>query len=586
MNKPTPRHAARTESPSEFSAAPTSAPGPLLALLVGLVHAGLLLLAFPPVSWWWMSLIAAAPLVWLASLAATRGLRRPRLSFLALMLGTIPAWAIQNAWMIDVTALGYPVLCLVLALFPAIYVSMLRRAVRWMPLAIAAPVLWIGVEFFRGDLFFDGYSWFLLAQPLIDAPWLAAGGAWIGLYGVSGLCAGGATALVLIVQRRNKAGIATLAAVGGFVGLAAGLAPPSAGTSEFVAGIVQCNVPQNNKLAWKPDQQVEDFKSLAELSRRAAGNDVDVVVWPETMKPGMTLDAESLAAERSAQLIYKLANGERMATTEFADATIELSRELAPPMLIGEDAFDRFRVERNDQGIDIKYDHRYNSVFLARAGEISPVRYDKVRRTPFGEVMPYISAWPWLEKKLLDLAARGMSLDLFAGKSLTIFDLPIKSSKSRVARAVTPICFEVTEASLCRRMIAGENARRADLFVNVTNDGWFGQSRLGRIEHLQLSRWRCLENATPMVRAANTGLSAAIDAAGAIIQVGVDSEAWAINKPGVLTARVRLPEPDAPPTPYARGGWILPWICLAASLGMTLTGWKVRRRASLGRSSS
>ncbi|MCC6227856.1 MAG: apolipoprotein N-acyltransferase [Phycisphaerales bacterium] len=585
MKSPAPRDVVHVESPTP-SSADLAAPGPLYALLIGLVHAGLLLLAFPPVSWWWMSLIAAAPLVWLASLAATRGQRRPTLSFLALMLGTIPAWAFQNSWMIDVTALGYPVLCLVLALFPAIYVSILGRAAKWMPLAVAAPMIWVGVEFFRGDLFFDGYSWFLLAQPVIDAPWLAAAGAWIGLYGVSGLCAGVATAIVLITRRRIKAGIVTLAAVGVFVGVAAGGARPGVGTSEFVAGVVQCNVPQNNKLAWKPDQQVEDFKSLADLSRRAAGNDVDVVVWPETMKPGMTLDAESLGAERSAQLIYKLANGERMASTEFADATIELSRELAPPMLIGEDAFDRFRVENDGKGIDIKYDHRYNSVFLVRAGEVSPVRYDKVRRTPFGEVMPYISAWPWLEKKLLDLAARGMSLDLSAGTSLSVFDLPMKSSQSRVARAVTPICFEVTEASLCRRMIAGEGGRRADVFVNVTNDGWFGGSRVGRVEHLQLSRWRCLENATPMVRAANTGLSAAIDASGAIIQVGVDGEAWGINKPGVLTARVRLPEPDAPATPYARGGWLLPWICLAAGLAMTLMGWKVGRRASLGRSCS
>ncbi|MBL8762141.1 MAG: apolipoprotein N-acyltransferase [Phycisphaerae bacterium] len=530
--------------------------------------------------------MAATPLVWLAWLAATRGLRRPNLSFLALMLGTIPAWALQNAWMMDVTPPGYPLLCVILSLFPAIYVSMLRRAVKWTPLALAAPVLWIGVEFFRGDLFFDGYSWFLLAQPLIDAPWLAAGGAWIGLYGVSGLCACVATAIVLFIQRRTKAAIVTLGAIVVLIALAAGLAPPGAGTSEFVAGVVQCNVPQNNKLAWKPDQQVEDFKSLAELSRRAAGNDVDVVVWPETMKPGLTLDADSLAAERSAQLTYKLANGERMATTEFADATIALSRELPPPMLIGEDAFDRFRVEHDAAGIDIKYDHRYNSVFLARAGEVSAARYDKVRRTPFGEVMPYISAWPWLEKKLLDLAARGMSLDLSAGKSLTVFDLPIRSSSARVARAVTPICFEVTEASLCRRMIAGENARRADVFVNLTNDGWFGRSRVGRIEHLQLARWRCLENATPMVRAANTGLSAAIDAAGQIISVGVDGEAWAIDAPGVLTARVRLPEPGAPPTPYARGGWLVPWICLVAGLAMTLMGWKVGRHAPPDRSSS
>ncbi|MFO0834608.1 MAG: apolipoprotein N-acyltransferase [Phycisphaerales bacterium] len=585
MSTPAPRDVARPDA-SAPPAHARPAPGPWHALLVGLAHAGLLLLAFPPVSWWWMSLLAAAPLVWLALHGARGGVRRPKLSFLALMLGTLPAWAMQNSWMIDVTALGYPVLCLILALFPALYVSMLRSASRWIPIAIAAPVLWVAIEFFRGDLFFDGYSWFLLAQPVIDAPWLAAGGAWIGLYGISGLCAGVATSVVLFTHRRTRAGVALLLSISAFVGLAASLAPPGAGASEFVAGIVQCNVPQNNKLAWKPDQQVEDFKSLADLSRAAAKNDVDVIVWPETMKPGMTLDAESLAAERSAQLIYKLANGERMASTEFADATLSLSRELPPPMLVGEDAFDRFRVEHNDKGIDIKYDHRYNSVFLLRAGNVSPVRYDKVRRTPFGEVMPYISAWPWLEKNLLDVAARGMSLDLSAGKSLTVFDLPIRSSQSRVARAVTPICFEVTEASLCRRLVAGDHGRRADVFVNVTNDGWFGQSKLGRLEHLQLSRWRCLENATPMVRAANTGLSAAIDASGAIVQAGVDGQAWAINTPGVLTARVRLPEPDAPPTAYARGGWLLPWICLAAGLGMTVMGWKVGRRASLGRSSS
>lgn len=581
MKKPAPGDATRAGATDG-----TRAPGPAASLMVGAVHAGLLLLAFPPVSWWWASLIAGAPLIWLASWGAAAGVRRPALSFLCLVLGTIPAWALQNAWMINVTALGYPVLCLVLALFPAVYVAMVRRAVRWMPLAIAAPLLWVGVEFFRGDLFFDGYSWFLLAQPVIDAPWMAAAGAWIGLYGVSGLCAGVAAAMVLLAQRRVRSGIMSLLAIGVFVALAAGLASPGAGTSEFVAGVVQSNVPQNNKLSWTPDQQVDDFGSLAGLSRRAAGSEVDVLVWPETMKPGMTLDAESLAAERDAHLVYTLRSGERLATTEFADATLALSRELAVPMLIGEDAFDRFRVEHGAAGIEIRYDHRYNSVFLVRGGEVQPSRYDKVRRTPFGEVMPYISAWPWLEKNLLDLAARGMRLDLSAGRSLTVFELPMRSSKSRTARAVTPICFEVTEASLCRRMIAGENGRRADVFVNVTNDGWFGESRVGRIEHLQLSRWRCLENATPMVRAANTGLSAAIDASGAIIEVGVDGHPWAINTPGVLTARVRLSEPEATLTPYARGGWLLPWACLSAGLAATLIGWKVWRRESLGRSST
>lgn len=556
--------------------------GPYGALVVGLCHAGLLLLSFPPVSWWWMSLVAASPLVWLA----TRETRRPKVSFLMLMVGTLPAWALQNAWMVDVTPPGYPLLCVILSLFPAVYVSALRRASAWAPLAVAAPVLWVAVEFFRGDLFFDGYSWFLLAQPLVDGPRMAAAGAWIGLYGVSGLCAGFATAVVLVIQGRRLVAIGTLGVIAALLALAAGMATPGSGGAEFSAGLVQSNVPQSNKLGWKPDQQVEDFKSLVSLSRKAADAGVDVIVWPETMKPGMTLDPESLATEREARLVFTLKSGERIASTEFADATLDLSRELMPPMMVGEDAFDRFRVEHDQTGIDIKYDHRYNSVFLLRAGVVTPTRYDKVRRTPFGETMPYISAWPWLEQKLLDLAARGMSLDLAAGHELTVFDLAIKASNARIARAVTPICFEVTEASLCRRMIAGDRGRRADVFINVTNDGWFGSSRVGRIEHLQLARWRCLENATPMVRSANTGLSAAIDASGAIIAAGTDDALWAVNQAGVLTAHVRLPEPDAPLTPYARGGWLFSWVCLGSCLVMTTVGWKVRRSASDRRSTT
>ena len=69
--------------------------------------------------------------------------------------------------------------------------------------------------------------------------------------------------------------------------------------------------------------------------------------------------------------------------------------------------------------------------------------------------MPYISAWPWLQEKLLSLGAEGMSFDLAVGSTDRIgafeFGHTISASKrTQMVRVVTPICFEITESSLCR----------------------------------------------------------------------------------------------------------------------------------------
>src|SRR5690606_11264799 len=154
---------------------------------------------------------------------------------------------------------------------------------------------------------------------------------------------------------------------------------------------------------------------------------------------------------------------------------------------------------------------RYDSALLfSPGGEEAPPRYDKLHLTPFGEIMPYVHRWPEVQNWLLSLAAQGMRFDMTPGrapKRLTVSlseGGPLKS-----IQIATPICFESTMPGVCRRLVwAGEG--RADVLVNLTNDGWFGDMEGGREQHLQIGRFRAIENRVPMVRSANTGISAAI----------------------------------------------------------------------------
>ena len=131
----------------------------------------------------------------------------------------------------------------------------------------------------------------------------------------------------------------------------------------------------------------------------------------------------------------------------------------------------------------------------------------------------------------------------------------------------TPICFEATAADVCRMLVFGNGRRRADLLVNVTNDGWFGDFDPGRWQHLQLARWRCVELATPMVRAANTGVSCVIDARGRVLRKRVDGSFGTVRVEGVMTADVPLCS-DLPLT--ARIGDAPGWVIFAAGTALVL----------------
>jgi apolipoprotein N-acyltransferase len=171
----------------------------------------------------------------------------------------------------------------------------------------------------------------------------------------------------------------------------------------------------------------------------------------------------------------------------------------------------------------------YNSIYaIDHDGSILGI-YDKLHLVPFGEYLPFQDFLESLGLQQLT-KLRGGYLPGTARKPMTV---------PRAPPFLPLICYEI--------VFPGEavpRGERAGWMVNLTNDGWFGQSS-GPYQHLQQARLRAIEQGLPLVRAANTGISAVIDPVGRIVRMlGLGTE-------GVLDSG--LPRP-LEPTIYARFG--------------------------------
>jgi apolipoprotein N-acyltransferase len=516
--------------------------------------------AFPPIDLWPLAFLAPVPLMW-------AGLRlRGRWMPLLVGLGLLPLWLYEQQWVIDISALGYAPMAVTLALFYVLFVWATARAARrlrnpW-ALALALPVLWTGAEVFRGEVTFTGYPWFLIAHPLIAIPALAAPASVLGTYFVSFLVAAAAAAgaLLILDARRRWGGALVLGAIAaaGWLGSPLILRRGPAGAPVTVA-VVQTNLPQSNKIQWPVEDRIASFNRFAALTDRAARARPDLIVWPETMFPGDVLDPWVQDKLRQLADAGKL-EPESVSLLPMYGELLALQRRAGSPMLVGALGMDRDAGEGERAA-------QHNSVFLITGGRVADIRYDKLHLTPFGEVMPYIRYWPWLQKQMLALAAGGMSFDLAPGVAPNVFHLP--SQPGTVI--ATPICFEGTSASVCRRLTRAAGPRPM-VIINLTNDGWFGNFDPGRWQHLQAARWRAVEFGVPLVRAANTGVSAAIDARGRLLAAGTDDGALA-RRDGVLSARVA---PTRSSTIFARVGYVFTWLALGLA-GLLVLATFIRR---------
>ena len=281
--------------------------------------------------------------------------------------------------------------------------------------------------------------------------------------------------------------------------------------------VIQPNIKQTEK--WIPENRSRIFTSYLELSDTATSpevsgiNDVDVVVWPESAPPFL-LEEHPEALASIAALVPEHA-----------------------VLLTG-----ALRVEPDPAGQSAKR-RVYNSVLAVDGGGSVSGRYDKSHLVPFGEYLPFeetLAAWGI--RKLVKLPG---SFDTGTSPvTMTVGTLPPFSPL---------ICYEIIFA---RHVVAPD--QRPKWLLNVTNDAWFGDSA-GPRQHLQQARFRAVEQGLPVVRSANTGISAIIDSRGTLVKhlpMGVR---------GVIDAH--LPAAAAM-TPYAiYGDWIL-LVMIVGALGI------------------
>lgn len=527
------------------------------ALVAGLMHAAFMLLAFPPISLFGLSFLAPVPLLWIAWKS-----QNPYKQGVFAAAGVLPFYAYQLDYVFHITAAGYIPLLLHLAMWPGLFVwiaGTVRKRFEKLPAVLLLPVVWVGLETIRGEVLWGGFEWYQVGQPLIAFPAVAS---------IASLGGGYLLTLVLVLlgclllevrsnsQLKKPAILVSTVLVVAVWGVSLLTLPrvSTDGESSVRISLVQTDVPQDNKVAWTPEQRMMDYQNFANLSIKAAGDRPDLIVWPETMFPGPALDeAGAMAINRDG---YNEANNIR-------DHFLALQSELRVPMLVGAITATNIRIDQQGRQ---SQDATYNSAYLVRNGQVRADRYDKIAPTPFGETLPYIKSVPWLQNLVLKigLGASGMDFGLDAGTKAAPIEI---ETESGVIRAATPICFESSQSRICRRI--ANSGPGADLMIVMTNDGWFGDSDHGRAMHVLLARWRCLELGLPMARVANTGQSCFIDAKGRVTDILPPQEA------GVLTGQVRL-DAGLSRTPYRTVGNLVGWAALAGMLAL-LAGAIIKR---------
>jgi apolipoprotein N-acyltransferase len=303
---------------------------------------------------------------------------------------------------------------------------------------------------------------------------------------------------------------------GGALRLAGATAP--AGPAP-VLRLVQGNVAQHHK--WQPELRAQWFRRHLDLSAQGADG-VQAVIWPESATP-YAIDQEPEVRRLIGQVV--------------------------PPgglLLTGGERFD----------FDSAPARAWNSLFVLDPGGTVVTRYDKRDLVPFGEFLPARG----LLGRLGLQKVTGGSVDFQPGPGRQTIALPGLPPFSPL------ICYE----AIFPGGVVEPGARPAWL-LNVTNDAWFGRSS-GPYQHLAMARLRAVEEGLPLVRAANTGISAVVDPWGRIaarLDLGVT---------GVLDAA--LPAPLAAPPPFARLG-LRVVAALAALAGATMMVAEIRaaRRA-------
>jgi len=388
------------------------------------------------------------------------------------------------------------------ALFGALIAAFRRSALGMQGTLLLSPFAWVAVELARARI--TGFPWDLLGVAQVDNPLLTRLAPMTGAYGISfAIAAVNALWLTRITLKERRytrtaltvAGVAVVLLCVGFLRRIDG--PARVGTST-IATLVQENIevgaanigPQLTKgemlkafsdLSLYPSAfyclgmpELASTKCVWKVPDRPWNRDgsrvrmpTDLIVWPEAPTPFEESDPE------------------------FRAAMSRLARAADAPIIVDNIAIDA------DPAAERRYDQYNSADFFTSNGDLVG-RYDKMHLVPFGEYTPY--------KRLF----------FFAGSLLEdagLFD-PGKH------RSVFSTGGHTYGTFICYESIFGDEIRQyadmgADVLVNISDDGWYGDSGAAW-QHLNMVRMRAIENHRWVLRATNTGVTAAIDPYGRV----------------------------------------------------------------------
>lgn len=482
--------------------------------------AGMLaVLALPPVHAVPVLLIALPALLWLLD-----GVRSGRGAFVlgwAFGIGYFVAglYWIANALLIDVARFGWMIpfavggLSAALAVYPGLVALGVHRfgGHRGGGRVLVFAGLWTLMEGLRGWAL-TGFPWNPLGTVWMPVDAVVQSAAWVGVYGLTFLTVVVSAMPAVAGWSRGWPAWRPVAAAIGLLAVVAAAgavrlpSEPVPTVPDVRLRLVQPNIPQAEK--WQADRRLDNLRRHVALSRTPApsGPPPTHVIWGETAVPypldGRRDDVRDLIA-----VALEDRPGPDMGPET---AVITGAVRVTPP------GAEPYRV--------------WNSLIAVDGDGTVRAVYDKAHLVPFGEYVPFRDVLP------LDKITPG-STDFSAGPGPRTVMFPGLPPASPL------ICYEV----IFPGAVTDPEVRPAWL-LNVTNDGWYGVSS-GPYQHFATARLRAVEEGVPLVRVANTGISAIVDPYGRVLaRVGL-AEAGVADGP--------LPQ-SLPPTLFARLGNLVP----------------------------
>ena len=487
-------------------------------LLFSLASGVLLALCFPS-----FSILPLLPVALIPLLAALDGLPWRR-AFLPGFVFGAAFWLITIPWIAYTVhrfgGVGWPLAGLALAIAAGLYgvpfglmASLYARVAPRSGAGVVATfgAAWVLQEAFRTTIFiFGGFPWNLLANPLADVPALLGTAALGGVLLTSGLLAALNAGLFVALTRPSRNARLVWLSGACVVALAAAVVGPrrtSASDDVLKVGVVQPNVEQD--IRWDKGTAERIQRDLEDQTRALCRADKPaVVLWPESASP----------YSWSFNALYR-------------DRVLALCRELDVAILMSTTWSDAPWSE------EAPY---YNAALLVtKDGPILPP-YFKQRLVPFGEYVPLA---PIL--RMIRPISRAVPGGFSPGTATVLLAL----GDWRLGGAV---CYEVVYPWIAR----AEARAGADVLFTLTNDAWYGRAG-AQSQHWQAAVLRAVETGRPLVRAAVTGISGAVDADGrALVTLSA-------GKKGAFAAPVFRP---GPPPPAVRAGDAVAWVCATGLL--------------------